>query len=281
MSSPPLVEVELTETVLKILTWNVWWRFGPFEQRRPAIEATLRRLGADVVGLQEAWDSDDGGGLVHELGEMLGYEVAYGEGLRVDGHGYGNAILSRWPIVDTDVVSLPATSTTNELRTVLRAEIDGPRGRFDVYTTHLNWKAEQSDIRQMQVRTVAEMVARSPLGPPLDRDVPPILVGDLNAVPDADEIRMLTGRSAVPVEGLAFYDAFEIAGEGPGLTWDSTNPFTVLELEPDRRIDYVLVGAELGEGGRGFPVVARVEGTDAVDGVVGSDHWAVYAELRY
>jgi cation transport ATPase len=32
------------------MTWNVWWRFGPWERRQAAIAATLEALDADVVG---------------------------------------------------------------------------------------------------------------------------------------------------------------------------------------------------------------------------------------
>ena len=34
---------------VRVLTWNVWWRFGPWEQRQPAILATLQKADADIV----------------------------------------------------------------------------------------------------------------------------------------------------------------------------------------------------------------------------------------
>ncbi len=40
---------------MRIVTWNLWWRFGPWEARQRAIEATLAELDADVVCLQETW----------------------------------------------------------------------------------------------------------------------------------------------------------------------------------------------------------------------------------
>ncbi len=27
------------ETSLKVLSWNIWWQFGPWQSRAPAIEA--------------------------------------------------------------------------------------------------------------------------------------------------------------------------------------------------------------------------------------------------
>ena len=38
---------------MRILSWNLWWRYGPWEQRREAIAATLAEIGPDVCGLQE------------------------------------------------------------------------------------------------------------------------------------------------------------------------------------------------------------------------------------
>jgi len=163
------------------------------------------------------------------------------------------------------------------MRVVLRADIDGPRGRFDVYSTHLNWRLDQSHIRQLQVRGICDFVAtRSP-----DHVIPPVLCGDFNAEPDSDEIRMLTGKMAVPVEKLVFLDAWIAGGDGgPGATWSNANPFAVEGLEPDRRIDYVFVGYPR-ERGAGQVVSARVEGVEPVNGVHPSDHYGLFAELRY
>src|SRR5205085_1427402 len=122
---------------------------------------------------------------------------------------------------------------------------------------------------------ICRSVADSP-----DRSYPPILCGDFNAAPDSDEVRMLTGRTTVPVERLVFHDAWEVAGGGgAGWTWSNQNPFAVLDLEPDRRIDYVFVGWPKG-GGRGHVEACEVVGLDPVGGVVPSDHLGVLATLR-
>jgi endonuclease/exonuclease/phosphatase family metal-dependent hydrolase len=39
----------------RILTWNLWWRFGEWCQRLDAIAAVLSEVGPDVIGLQEVW----------------------------------------------------------------------------------------------------------------------------------------------------------------------------------------------------------------------------------
>jgi len=112
------------------------------------------------------------------------------------------------------------------------------------------------------------------------RSYPAVLCGDLNAEPDSDEVRMLTGKASVPVPGLVLFDAWE-ATNGPagGLTWADRNPFAAAAFEHDRRIDYVLASWRRGDG-RGQPVSCRVVGDEPVAGVWPSDHFGVLAELR-
>lgn len=260
---------------LTVLSWNLWWRFGPWEERLPAIVETMRRLDPDVACLQEVWITDEGSS-AGAVAEALGHDHRGGHRLTLDGVGFGNAIVSRWPIVGVEVLELPAPPDANESRTCVRADIESPHGPLQVFSTHLNWRFDQSAIRQEQVRAICGFIARSPA-----RAYPPILAGDFNAAPDSDEIRMLTGRSAVPEPKLVFHDAWEVAGArgDPGFTWSNENPFAVLDIEPERRIDYVFVGWPK-DGGRGHVVDCRVVGQEAIDGMVPSDHLGVLATLR-
>ena len=266
---------ELLETRLRVVSWNLWWRFGPWKERAPAIEATLRTIDVDVIALQEVWGEHDGSSFASQLGESLGYEHAYAHRLELDGVLFGNAILSRWPIASSESWPLPARSDAEEMRTLLLAEIDGPRGRFQVFTTHLNWRFDHSDVRQDQVRYICERIEEK-----RPRDFPPILCGDMNAPPDSTEMWMLTGKTTLPVPKLVFHDAWEMAGEGPGHTWSNENPYARLDLEVARRIDFIFTGWPRAHGA-GHVVMAEVIGREAVDGVVPSDHYGVLAELRY
>jgi endonuclease/exonuclease/phosphatase family metal-dependent hydrolase len=265
----------LIQTRLRVLTWNVWWRFGPWEAREPAIVATLAGVDADVIALQECWAEVGGRNQAEILANDLGLHHAYANCVD-DGHlAFGNAILSRWPMSETEIRRLPSFPGVDELRVVLKAVVDGPRGPIDVYTTHLNWRYDESHVRQVQVKALAELIAES-----RGRTFPAVLCGDFNADWWSDEVRMLTGRAPVPVPRLVFFDAWEVAGDGPGHTWSNENPFAVGDLEPDRRIDYVFVGWPKARGA-GHVVAARVEGVEPVNGIHPSDHYAVLAELRY
>jgi endonuclease/exonuclease/phosphatase family metal-dependent hydrolase len=264
---------ELIETSVRVATWNLWWRFGPWKERQPAIAATLERLDADIICLQEVWEVD-GGNQAAGFAEQLGYHHVFSNRFE-EGEKFGNAILSRWPITRTESRPLPAPGDAEEFRTVAFAEVEGPRGPIQVFCTHLNWRHDHSAIRQDQLRTIARFVTET-----RPRTYPPVLCGDMNADPTSDEIRMLTGRAPVAAEKAVFLDAWEVAGEGLGHTWSNANPYAALDLEPPRRIDYVFYGWPK-QGGAGHAVRCEVIGTDPVDGVVPSDHYGVLAELRY
>lgn len=265
----------LIETTMRIVSWNLWWRFGPWEQRRGAIDRTLADLAPDVCCLQEVWEDGDRS-QAEDLAEALGFHHAYASRIRHDGVAFGNAVLSRWPIIESVDRALPDEDSDAEGRTVLRAEIDGPRGPVEVYSTHLHWKLYDSHVRQAQVGAICRFIAETSGR----RTYPPVLCGDFNAAPDTDEIRALTGRTRPHVARQVFIDAWEQAGAGPGHTWTVENPYAALDLEPSRRIDYVFVGYPK-RGGAGHAVGARTAGLQAVDGVVPSDHLAVIADLRY
>ena len=264
---------------MRVMTWNLWWRFGPWEARQPAIVETLRRVDADIICLQEVFETRDGQSQPRDIAEALGYSYTAAAGLDLDlGEvSFGNAVLSRWPIGDGAAQTLPAPEGLDELRSVMRAEIRGPNGPFDVFCTHLNWRLDQSHVRQLQVAAIGELIASTADG----RTYPPILCGDFNAEPDATELRVLTGYDASPAEELVFFDAWRVGGDGgPGWTWSRLNPFTAADPEPDRRIDYVLVGYP-GEEARGEILSARLVGEEPVGDVQPSDHYGVSAEIRY
>lgn len=265
---------------MRVLTWNLWWRFGPWEERQPAILETLRRVDADVLCLQEVYETRDGKSQAADLADALGLHHTYTAGLGLDlaNESLGNAVLSRWPITATEARGLPAPSGLDELRVVLRADVEGPRGGLEVFCTHLNWRLDQSHVRQVQLAAVCEFIAETKPR----RTYPPVLCGDMNADPESDEIRMLVGQRPPPVPKLVFLDAWRARGDGgPGYTWSHANPYTLLDPEPERRLDYVFVGYPRDDDAGGEPTACLVEGVDPVGGVHASDHYAVCAELRY
>lgn len=269
----PIRSVAVTETV-RLATWNLWWRHGDLEARAPAILSTLRSVAPDVTGLQEVCSRDPD--QVAWLQEELGFEVVAAPGGDDDRFTIVNAIASRWPILESDWRFVDVGDKPKH-RTVLWARVDTPHGPWDVFTTHLSHGFDQSAMRSRQLDEIASWVHERRR---LDRDaqLPPVLVGDLNAVPDSDEIRRLTGRAAPAVEGLVFSDVWERKGDGAGETYSEANPYVNDSAWPERRLDYVMVSWPRRRP-NGNPVRVERFGLDAVDGVIASDHWGVVADL--
>ena len=51
---------EWIETTLRVLTWNVWGRYGPRPAREVALLRTIETLQPDVIALQECWSDRNG-----------------------------------------------------------------------------------------------------------------------------------------------------------------------------------------------------------------------------
>jgi endonuclease/exonuclease/phosphatase family metal-dependent hydrolase len=271
---------------VRVATWNLWWRFGEWRDRREAIAAELRRVRPDVCGLQEVW-SDAEGDLASALAAEWGWHCAFAPspapekwqrrlGAAGEGVGIGYAVLSRWPIAAREARRLPAGDAPDEGRLCLYAAIECPAGRLPFFTAHLNSAPGQSALRQAQVAAVADFVhARSAGGAAF----PPVLTGDFNAPPDADEVRNLVGKTAAPLP-VVLVDAWAYARPlEPGWTWARSNPHVAATLEPDARIDYVFAGPPTGDA-RGHILDAERFGTGPVDGVWPSDHAGVLVVLR-
>ncbi|MFJ4784473.1 endonuclease/exonuclease/phosphatase family protein [Streptomyces sp. NPDC088794] len=271
---------------MRVMTWNLWWRFGPWAERQKAILAVLRETDADVVGLQEVWAAD-GENLAGWLAGELGLHWTWAPSPASDrwqrrigrpGVEVGNAVLSRWPVVEQDVLRLPAPEESDDGRLALYARVDAPGHQVPFFTVHLTSQLHLSALRGRQVTALAEFVAAHRSG----TDFPPVVTGDFNAAPDSDEVRRFAGtRTAPVVPRQVFFDAWEYADPStPSTTWDHANPYVHPGLGPSTRIDYVLVGGPAGPDGIGTVRDVRRTGHGPVDGVWPSDHAAVVADLQ-
>ena len=262
----------------RVSTWNLWWRFGPDPAIRFAgIETTLGHLDAEVVCLQEVYAERNRDNDAARLAATLGLHALSTTYPPTADQSLGNAILSRWPISERGEQPLPGASGAAGHRKALWAVLEAPFGALPVICTHLAYRFDESAIRQEQLRAVAALAGRIRADA---SDAPPVLLcGDMNAVPDSDEIRLITGRSAAPGPGLVFNDCWPQVRDDPGHTWVRRNPHLANSFWPERRLDYVMVSwprpAPLGN-----PVQAFLLGDGALAGLWPSDHLGVGVDLR-
>lgn len=265
-------------THLRVMTWNLWWRFGDaWRERGRGILSTLTALQPDVVGLQEVWGTM-ATTQAHQLAEQLGMHAAYAAPSlppppepsgRPDQAGVevGVAVLSRWPILTVHEHRLPSRHRPEIV--ALAAVLDHPRGPLHVVVSCLDWEPEPAAQPTDQTRSLVALAT----DPARDGPLPVLLTGDLNAPPTTPKIRVLTE---------VMVDAW-VAANGtadPGHTMSTSNPLAPREAGPliDQRIDYVLARP----GTPAHPVVVTMAflAGDPQQGRYPSDHYAVVADFR-
>ena len=290
-----MVECGILETTrldkLRVATLNIWNKSGPWAERLPLIRKQLQELSPDVLGLQEVLrlipdekqppvpspDNDQ----ASEIAQGLGYNIDYG--IAADYSGglkFGNALLTRYKILDSRTFRLPG-GDTGETRSLLYSVLETPWGRLPVFVTHLNWKLHHGVVRVKQAVYAAERIF---VLAPVEADfLPPILLGDLNADPQTDEIRYLKGQHVIDGRSVYFADAWDYAEEqGPGYTYARDNAYALKNGEPNRRIDYIFVRGP-DKLMRGQPSNVRRAFDQSVPGAEGmvwpSDHYGVVCDL--
>jgi endonuclease/exonuclease/phosphatase family metal-dependent hydrolase len=265
----------VTETSLRLVTWNVWGRYGQWEDRQAAIEDSLDAVSPDIICLVESWSSSETT-QAERVAERLGVEHQLFVGdWEQDDWVSGIGLVSRWPLSIVERRKLRGEDDSG-VGEVLAAIVEGERGRIQLFTVMLDYPLDASRVRQEQVRQLALLISET-----TSRRYPVLVCGDFNAGPDSDEIRMLTGRTTTAAQGLVFYDAWEVAGDGSaGNTWCNRNPLAAVAKYPDRRFDYVL-SAWPRRGAVGHPTHCELLGVVPSERMQLSDHYGVLADLRY
>jgi endonuclease/exonuclease/phosphatase family metal-dependent hydrolase len=266
----------LASSTIRVVTWNVWGRYGAdCEVRQAALEQTLEQTAPDLVCLVEAWrqgDSTQPGRVATRLG--LAHHRFVGEWEQEDWVS-GIGFVSRWPMTEPRRRPLRAEDGSG-FGEAVHVAVAGERGSIQLFAVMLDYPLDASGLRQQQVRQLVQFIAETASR----RDLV-VVCGDFNAGPDSDEIRMLTGRSAPAAPGMVFYDAWEVAGDGsPGFTWSNRNPLAAIGLYPDRRFDYIF-SAWPRRGGVGHPTGCSLLGVRAPGEQQVSDHFGLAADLRY
>jgi len=185
------------------------------------IAKVILSVDPDLVSLQEI---DRGVKRSHgidepaELGRLTKMTHLFERNIPFQGGDYGNAILSRLPVTGHRNVHLPS-HYEGEQRGALVAELTAPNAaktpiRF--IATHIDYRGDDAE-RMDSVKAIEEAAREKP-------DVPTILAGDLNSLPDSRVMK-------------AFGENWTRTDDGS----DSSSLFTFPADQPNRQIDYVLV----------------------------------------
>jgi endonuclease/exonuclease/phosphatase family metal-dependent hydrolase len=231
---------------VSVLTYNIYHgEDANGGSNLDAVAGIINSLEPDLVALQEV-DNKTGRAkgldLTAELSQRTGMKGIFGKAMDYDGGGYGEAVLSRHPVIETKNNLLPHTDKA-EPRAALEVHIELPSGvKMAFVGTHLDHQRDQNN-RMMQAKRIMELYENS--------DLPIILAGDLNATPGSDPINLLLGQWSYAAQ------------DNPKPTHPST--------KPARKIDYIMYKPK----DRWKVVEVRV-----IDEKVASDHCPVLAVLE-
>ena len=220
-----------------------------------AIAEVIRRQNPDFVTLNEVdVFTNRTGKDVHQardLAEKLGMEWHFSKAIDRDGGEYGDAVLSKYPILEKRSYRLPcAAEQPGEDRSlcVIRVQIDGK----DLYvaSTHLDHLSGDASrlVQATEIRRIRDTELEGDL----------ILCGDLNAIPSSNVIATMTSF---------------LTNTGP------IDQYTFPSDDPSRKIDYIMYAPIEHFGVQNCQVVSR--GNQQVDGVDASDHRPVIADIRF
>jgi endonuclease/exonuclease/phosphatase family metal-dependent hydrolase len=233
--------------VLRVLQFNIHFgisRVGIVDLTE--IAAEIQAVRPDLVSLNEVDSGTFRSRRIDEpsfLAEATGLRAVYGPNLPWEGGLFGNAILTRFPEVESHNLRLPGVPGM-EPRGLLTATVRVGARTVSFSSMHLSDGSDGRTSRILQAQAVAHGLQQS--------SPPTILAGDLNS-----------GPHALPVRVMRQYllDAQEQGGTGRG--------DTIPEPAPRTRFDYVLYDNRL----------AVVPGSTRVLPSASSDHGSVFTEL--
>ena len=201
---------------LRILSYNIHHAEGVDGKLDvPRIAQVILSVDPNLVALQEVDKNTIRTGKVNqdiELSRLTKMNSVFGSNITFQGGQYGNAILSKFPIIKNKNFLLPNVDS-GEQRGLLQSQIQiSNKENVLFFSTHLDHRRSDTE-RLASAKAINQIIS-------LDNKSPAILAGDFNDVPDSPTLNEL------------------------GKVWLRTNKKilrTIPASKPSRQIDYIFV----------------------------------------
>jgi endonuclease/exonuclease/phosphatase family metal-dependent hydrolase len=232
---------------ISVLTLNIWNREGDPGRTR-LINEEIKKFKPDLISFQEVMRSPKDDQLA-ELVDGLGFSATHQADMQsytppfFDRYG-GAAVATGWPHKRLEVMDLRKSGANDVPWATMAVSVAVPDlGELLFINASSSWRLNAEAMRERQAVDLADLDSRHRC------ELPTIIAGDFNAVPEAASIRFLSGLQSLGGRSAHYHDAWAVAGEGPGFTWTDENPNARIDIAQivgqshhRRRIDYVFVG---------------------------------------
>lgn len=216
-SSPPEPAPPAGPKPLRVITYNIL----AGDRGLKGIADTLKTANADLIALQEVDRVTRRSGKVDQaakLGAALGMHHAFAPHFDYQGGEFGNALLSRFPIVRAERVRVKGSRLS-----LLDAIVKTPSGEIHVVVVHFTVTFPFRDSKDQAATDKARLLeAKAALALVKGDKRPSLVLGDMN-----DD----TSSPTYEVFEPTLQDACHVKGNGIAKTWNSAFPIT--------RIDYI------------------------------------------
>jgi len=230
---------------VRILSYNIHHGNPPAYPNKidlPKIAEVIKMSEADIVGIQEVdvrVSRSQMADQAKELAELTGMQYFFSKGIDLEEGEYGTLILTKHQIVDKKRYDLPMV-VKSENRSLAVVDIALPGGKVVSFAnTHLDLKEENKVAQAHYIKELGAQI-----------DKPLILVGDFNAKPDAEAIKVLAEQFVR-----------NTTSNGP------THPNTGAKNE----IDYIMIGKQTTFDWKVYKTISET---------YASDHLPVFAEIE-
>lgn len=163
---------------MKVMSFNIHYGKGKDGQKDlHRIASIISKEGADLIGIQEADKYLLRSGFTYQLkklASLTGFHYCYTPNIKLLIGGFGNGVLSKFPIISNHNISL---YSSKEPRGALVAMIDTGSHKIKFINTHLGLV---DDERVDQTNKILENI---------NPEEPTILVGDFNSTPERADVQ--------------------------------------------------------------------------------------------
>src|SRR5699024_4851423 len=148
---------------LRVVTYNIHHANPPAKPGVIDVEGiarVIKETGAELVALQEVDVNTTRSGLelnqAKKLDQLTDMHYFFSKSIDFQGGRYGNAVLSKFPIVDSLALNLPIDEQIGgEKRSVAAITVELPAGQQIIFaSTHLGFKSETN--RLIQIKEIKE-----------------------------------------------------------------------------------------------------------------------------